>query len=153
MNAGVPGRFRTLSTDPGRNAVEPNETWSVRVGVAAWPSPPPTPRGDANEALWRSARRRPSPLSPSLSQAEDGRARRGRPLSPQRERGAAFPPRLIGRLPASLTPIALSNRSEAQLSSNTVMPIGLARKLFTGLLSLGHADTAAMTFISARRSM
>src|SRR6185369_2651032 len=38
MNAGVPGRFRTLSADPCRNAVEPNETWSVRVGVAAWPS-------------------------------------------------------------------------------------------------------------------
>src|SRR5678816_118599 len=38
MNAGVPGRFRTLGADPCRNAVEPNETWSVRVGVAAWPS-------------------------------------------------------------------------------------------------------------------
>ena len=38
MNAGVLGRFLAHNANPGRNADEPNETWSVRVGVAAWPS-------------------------------------------------------------------------------------------------------------------
>src|SRR5690242_19977261 len=106
MNAGVLGRFLAPNANPGRNTVEPNETWSVRVGVAAWPSPTVLAASQCQRSAL--AQRKEAPLA-SLSVFVAGRRRtrapRPAPL-PQRERGAAFPALLITNLPASLTPTA-----------------------------------------------